>query len=497
MADRSVDDEKISLLVSQLKNEGWEQISDDTVESRKSFVHSQNQWLFSIETLKHKKENLCWISSRKNLAIRYNLFQIPQIVVSQIPEPLSLPDIHSDFKVLQLLLRCGTNADFKEISIINTDLSIFQIFSKYSHQLEQLSWRLCSETHADTFHASSWSYKETNCVYHLMLGINLLDANGDHLVTIFVDDTAQNYYPYFSIQTIPQQSKTKSIPAELVQKLAEVFQENTASIEFVPENLIPEYMSMPLPPSSEVIGSVFTGDGAIKVFTNFPLTAWQSRSYITENLQALGWEACPIPLMSGKGFIDSGFDSFFPRYFFWPNIEKGEKQISIRTFPLSRQWTDVEIEYGSKTFESVSNDEFNSWKEMFLEYPVLPSLNPHDNSFVEILGESLDHGLYCSKAHVQSALDIEILIAHYTEQLANSVSWNKISDARSKHLFTSTWNAKDSKNRIWTGILSLAGIEKNSENYLMQFIAFQGNKQQSKKQSYFRRLTKKLTAALS
>lgn len=497
LEERSRDSKNKILVISDyLKNNGWIEASYENSKSRKGLVNSKIQWLFSIEILQNNEETLYWISLRKNLPAGLHLFRHPQIVSSEFSEVLSLPSISLDFKFSQQLLRKPqTESDALEMSILKTDLSVLELSIKYTHQLDQLGWKLCHNTNTDTFHASSWVNKiGDNIIYHLMLGINSLGVNNEYIVTISIRDVTWNNYPDFLTQAATPKSKIQSIPAEIFQKIVKIFQKDPVSVEFVSENFTNEHMPLQLPPGSEVIGIALIENKAIKVFANFPLNGLQSFSYITESFQALGWEPLLIvPFRSGKGFIDSGFDFAIPRFFFWPSMENGEKQISIRTFPLSNQWTDVEIDYRPKVFETAPcDDELNSFREMYLEYPILPSLQPHEDSFVQCTGEFLDHGLFYSKADLIFDSNIEILIEHYTKQLSSSGEWTEISNAREQYLFVSTWSGKDSKDRRWFGVFSLAGIEENLQNYLLQFTAFQVNKPKVENQGFFNKLMGKL-----
>jgi hypothetical protein len=475
-------EESFSLLLDQLRNDQWIEISNDEMESRKSFFDPKNKWLFSIKAFKDE-ETLYWLSLRKYTSSDFNVFQVPQILQPETQNALLLPNTDFDFKFSSRTIHdSATNVSLNNISILKTDLSILQLSLEYNHQLYQSGWRLSCETATDFFHTSKWIHKlQDNDIQCLILGINSLDINDDYIVTIFINSINRNNYACFLNQVDTSQSKVESISTELVQKIAKIVREDMASIEFVPENIISEYMPMPLPSNSEVIGSALIDDRAIKVFANFPLSGLQSYSYVTEAFQSLGWEPLSVPFRSGKGFIDSGFDFRLPRFFFWPNAENGQRQISIRTFPLSSQWTDVEIDCRPKIFETVPHD-FNELSSMYLDYPIIPSFEPQGSSFTENTGEALNHGLYYSQARVQSAAEIEVLIAHYTEQLSNSDAWGAISNSRNERLFTSIWSAEDSQNRIWTGIFSLTGIEEDLQGYLLQFIALDNNQSENGKQ---------------
>jgi hypothetical protein len=481
---------KILLFFDYLRNNGWIEVGDESSQSRRNFVDSKSQCLFSIETLDEEK-TLYWITSRKNLPVRLSLFQHPQIPVPGFSDVLSPPNINFDFKYSQQLLhKVATEADFLEMSILKTDLSVLQLSSKYIYQLEQLKWKPCHSTSNDTFHASNWTCNiGDNVLHHLTLCINSLGVNDECMVTMSVRDITWNSYLCFLTQSATPQSKVESISTELLQKIVRVFQEDAVSLKFAPENAISEYLPVKFPPSSEVIGSALIDNKAIKIFANFPLNGLRSSSYITEGFQALGWEPLSIaPFRSGKGFIDSGFDFSFPKFFFWPSAENGEKQISIRTFPLSGQWTDVEIDCRPKIFETVPCDELNSSREIYLKYPILPSLEPYEDSFVECTSEFLDRELFFSQAHLQSTSGIENLIEHYKIQLSTSGEWEEILSARDNRLFVSNWSAKDSENRVWSGIFLLADMEESSQNYLLQFTAFQNNKQRIKKQGFFNKI---------
>lgn len=482
---------KTLLFLDYLRNNGWMEVSEESLPSRKTFVDSENQSLFSIETVQDEDKTLYWISSRNNLPVRLSLFRHPQIAAPESYNVLSPPNIHFDFNYSQQLLhKVATESDFLEMSIFKTDLSILHLSSKYTDQLQSLKWKLCHSTDNDTLHASSWTCNiGGNVFHHLLLCINLLGVNDECIVTMSVRDITWNSYPSLLIQAATPQSKVESIPTELLQKIVGVFQEDTISIKFDSGNVMEEYLPMKLPSGSEVIGSILIDNKAIKIFANFPLNGLQSFSYITESFQALGWESSSvIPFKSGKGFIDSGFDFSFPRFFFWPSAENGEKQISIRTFPLSREWTDVEIDCRPKVFETAPCDELNSSREIYFEYPFLPSLQPYEGSFVECTSEFLEHGLFFSQAHLQSTSDIENLILHYKAQLSSSSEWEEISSARDNHLFVSNWSAKDSKNRTWLGIFLLTDIQESSQDYLLQFTAFQFNRQNIKKQGFFNKI---------
>ncbi|NJK52199.1 MAG: hypothetical protein HC936_04050 [Leptolyngbyaceae cyanobacterium SU_3_3] len=487
---------KTLLFLDYLRSNGWIEVSDQSSQSRRSFVDSKSQCLFSIKILVlvlDEEKTLYWITSRKNLPVRLNLFQNPQIAVQGFSNVLLPPNIHFDFKYSQQSLhKVATEAEFLEMSILKTDLSVLQLSSKYSYQLGQLRWKLCHSTNNDAFYASNWTYNiGDNIFHHLTLSINSLDVNDEYMVTMSIHDITWNNYLYFLTQAAVPQSKaeSESIPTDLLQKIVGVFQEDAVSFKLAPENVINEYLPVNLPSGTEVIGSTLIDNKAIKIFANLPLDGLRSSSYITESFQALGWEPLSIvPFMSGKGFIDSGFNFSFPRFFFWPNAENGEKQISIRTFPLSGQWTDVEIDCGSKVFETVPCDELNSSREIYLEYPVLPSLQPYEDSFVECTSEFLDRGLFFSQAHLQSTSDIENLIAHYKIQLSTSGEWDEVLSVRDNRLFVSNWSAKDSENRMWLGIFLLADMEENSQDYLLQFTAFQKNKQKIKKQGFFNKI---------
>jgi hypothetical protein len=480
---------KILLFSDYLRNNGWTEVSESS-QSRKSFT-SKSQCLFTIEVLKYEDKTLYWITSRKNLPVRLSLFQNPQIAVPGFSDVLSPPDIHFDFKYSQKLLhKVATEADFLEISILKTYLSVIQLSSKYTYQLEQLKWDLCHSTSNDNFHVSNWTYNVgDNVCHHLNLCINSLDANDECLVMMSTRDVTWNNYLHFLTQAAIPLSKAESISTELFQTIIGVFQEDTVSLKSAPENVMHEYLPVKFPPGSEVIGSTLIDNKAIKIFVNFPLNGLQSSSYITENFQALGWEPLSVaPFRSEKGFIDSGFDFSFPRFFFWPSAENGEKQISIRTFPLPGQWTDVEIDCRPKIFETIPHDELNLSREIFLEYPILPSLQPYKDSFVECTNEFLDHGLFFSEAHLQSTSDIENLIVHYTKQLSTSGEWEEVLSTRDNRLFVSNWSAKDRENRTWLGIFLLVDMEKSSQDYLLQFIVFQNNKQKHRKQSFFNKI---------
>jgi hypothetical protein len=482
---------KVLLFLDYLRNNGWMEVSDESSQSRRSFVDSKSQCLFSIEILQYEDKTLYWITSRKNLPVRLSLFQHPQIPVPRFSDVLSPPNINFDFKYSQQSLhKAATEADFLEMSILKSGLSVLQLSSKYIYQLEQLKWKLCHNTSNDTFHASNWTCNiGDNVLHHLTLCINSLGVNDECMVTMSVRDITFDNYLCFLTQSATPQSKVESISTELLQKIVGVFQEDAVSLKFAPENPISEYLPVKFPPGSEVIGSTLIDNKAIKIFANFPLNGLRSSSYITESFQALGWEPLSIvPFRSGKGFIDSGFDFSFPRFFFCKSAENGEKQISIRTFPLSGQWTDVEIDCRPKIFETVPCDELNSSREIYLEYPILPSLQPYEDSFVECTSEFLDRELFFSQAHLQSTSDIENLIAHYKIQLSTSGEWEEILSARDNRLFVSNWRVKDSENRTWSGIFLLADMEDSSQDYLLQFTAFQTNKQKVKKQGFFNRI---------
>jgi hypothetical protein len=155
---------------------------------------------------------------------------------------------------------------------------------------------------------------------------------------------------------------------------------------------------------------------------------------------------------------------------------------------LSREWTDVEIDCGAKIFETVPCDELNSSREIYFEYPILPSLQPYEDSFVECTSEFIEHGLFFSQAHLQSTSDIENLISHYRAQISSSSEWEEISSTRNSRLFVSNWSAKDSKNRTWLGIFLLADMKESSQDYLLQFTALQPNKQNIKQQGFFNKI---------
>jgi hypothetical protein len=481
---------KILLFFDYLRNNGWIEVGDESSQSRRYFVNSKSQHLFSIETLNGEK-TLYWITSRKNLPAKLSLFQNPQIPIPGFPDVLSPPNISLDFKYSQQSLhKVATEADFLEISILKTGLSLLQLSSKYTYQLEQLKWKLCHSASNDTFYASNWTCNiGDNVLHHLTLCISSSCVNDEFMVTMSVRDITWNNYLYFLTQAATLQSKVESTSVELLQKIVGVFQENAVSVKLAPENVINEYLPIKLPTGSEVIGSTLIDNKAIKIFVNFPLNGLRSSSYITESFQDLGWEPLSIvPFRSGKGFIDSGFDFLFPRFFFWPSAENGEKQISIRTFPLSGQWTDVEIDCRPKVFETVPCDELNSSREIYLEYPILPSLQPYEDSFVEGTSEFLDHGLFFSQAHLQSTSDIENLIRHYKAQLSTSGEWEEVLSARDNRLSVSDWSAKDSENRTWLGTFLLVDMEESSQDYLLQFTVFQTNKQKIKKQGFFNKI---------
>jgi hypothetical protein len=473
---------KVLLFSDSLRNNGWTEVSDESSQSRRSFFDSESQRLFSMKIVKDEEKTLYWITLRKNTPVRLSLFQHPQIPISEFSDVLSSPNINFDFKYSQQLLhKVATEADFLEISILKTDLSVLQLSLKYTYQLEQLKWKPCHSTNNDTFHASNWICNiGDNVLHHLTLCINSSGVNDECMVTMSVRDITWNSYLYFLTQSATPQRKFESMPSELIQKIAGVFQEDTVSLEFASENAISEYFPVEFPPGSEVIGSTLINNKAIKIFANFPLNGLRSSSYITEGFKALGWEPLSIvPFRSRKGFIDSGFDFSFPRFFFWPSAENGEKQISIRTFPLPGQWTDVEIDCRPKVFETIPCDDLNSSREIYLEYPILPSLQPYEDSFVECTGEFLDHELFFSQAHLQSTSEIENLISHYKIQLSTSGEWEEILSARDNRLFFSNWSAKDSENRMWLGLFLLVDMGESSQDYLLQFIAFQNSKQKN------------------
>ena len=479
---------KVLSFLDYLRNNGLMEISNESSPSRKTFVDSENQSLFSIETLQDEKKTLYWISSRNNLPVRLSLFRHPQIASPELSNILSPPYIHLDSNYSQHSLhKVATEADFLDMNIFDTDLSILQLSSKYTDKLQSLKWKLCHSTNNDTLHASNWTCNiGGNVFHHLLLCINSLGVNDECMVTVSIRDITWNGYPHLLRQAATPQSKVESIPTELLQKIVEVFEEDTISLKFDSGNVMEEYLPIKLPPGSEIIGSTLIDNKAIKIFINFPLNGLQSFSYITESFQALGWKTLSkVPFRSGKGFIDSGFDFSFPRFFFWPSAENGEKQISIRTFPLSREWTDVEIDCRPKVFETAPCDELNSSREIYSEYPILPSLQPYEDSFVECTSEFFERELFFSQAHLQSTSDIENLISHYKAQLSSSSGWEEILSTRDNRLFVSNWSAKDGKNRTWSGIFLLADMEESSQDYLLQFTAFQPNKQNIKKQGFF------------
>jgi hypothetical protein len=308
---------KILSFLDYLRNNGWMEVSDEGSPSRKSFVDSENQSLFSIKILDEKK-TLYWISSRNNLPVRLSLFRHPQIAAPGFSNVLSPPNIHFDFNYSQQsLYKVATEDDFLEMSIFKTDLSVLQLSSRYTDQLKSLRWKLCHSNDNDTLHASNWTCEiGGNVFHHLLLCINSLGVNDECMVTMSLRDITWNGYIHFLMQADTPQNKAESMPTELLQKIVEVFQEDTIHIKFDSENVMEEYLPMKLPSGSEVIGSALVDNKAIKIFANFPLNGLQSSSYITESFQALGREPLSIvPFRSGKGFIDSGFDFSFPRFF--------------------------------------------------------------------------------------------------------------------------------------------------------------------------------------
>ena len=114
--------------------------------------------------------------------------------------------------------------------------------------------------------------------------------------------------------------------------------------------------------------------------------------------------------------------------------------------------------------------------------------NAYDNYFVEHTNEFFDHGVFFSQIHLQSISDIEELILHYQRQLSTSNEWEEILSTRNNRLFTSNWKAKDSENRTWLGTFLLTDIEENSQDYMLQFTAFQTDQPKIKKQGFFNRL---------
>jgi hypothetical protein len=480
-----------SSFLDHLRNSGWVEVEGENSQSRRSFTDSESQRLFSIKRLDGEK-TLYWITSRKKLPVRLGAFKYPQINIPESYDVLSPPNIKFDFKCSQQSLhKVSTEADSLEVIILQTDLSISQLSAKYTDQLEQMKWEICHVASNNISHASNWICTiGENTSNHLTLSISSLDAHDKFMVTLSVQNVSWSNYLYPLVQpSNALQRNFESISTDLLQKIIKVFQEDVISLDLTSENDVGEHLPIELPSGSIFVGSALINSETTKIFTDFPLNGLQSSSHIMESFKALRWEPLSVlPFRSGKGFIDSGFNFAFPNFFFLSSVENGDKQISVRTFPLLGQWTDVEIDYGPKTFEVASVNELDSLRETYLEYPFLPSFQPYEDSLVEHTNEFLNHGLFFSQAHLQSTSDIETLIAHYKMQLSISGEWEEISSSRDHRLFVSDWTAKDRDNKIWSGTFLLADTKKNSQDYLLQFIAFQHDKQKSKKQSFFERI---------
>lgn len=483
--------DKFSSFLDHLRSNGWVEIEGKSSQSRRSFIDSENQRLFSIKRLDGEK-TLYWITSRKKMPVRLGLLKHPQIHISESCDVLSPPNINFDFKCSQQSLhKVTTETDFLEVSILKTDLSMSQLSTKYTDQLEQMKWEICHVVSNNISYASNWTCTvRENTSYHLTLCISSLGAHDKFMVTLSVQDVSWSNHLYPSMQSSDAlRSNFESISTDLLQKIIKVFQEDVVSLDLIPKDDVDRYLPINLPSDSTFIGGTLINSETVKIFADLPLNGLQSFSYITESFEALGWEPVSIlPFRSGKGFIDSGFNFAFPNFFFLSSVENGDKQISVRTFPLLGQRTDVELDCGPRIFETVPGSELSSLREMYLEYPFLPSFQPYEDSLVERTNEFLNHELFFSQAHLQSTSDIETLIAHYKTQLSVSGEWEEMSSTRDHRLFVSNWTAKDRENRIWLGTFLLADTKKNSQDYFLQFIAFQRDKQKSKKQNFLERI---------
>ena len=470
--------------VNQLKTSGWIQIfkeDDDENEQLSSFIKSSynnkeiifmncisNFFLLISPSNSHGKNDLYHISIETDLRTARAKYGVPKRQIQNLTDPLPIIKLSNiSANSTKILHRSSTEAEYRELSVVNTALSSSNLFKECTTQISSAGWTLAYQSGSSSAYLSSWLVKRADIPrYQLILTIKKINDGKDYFVSLLIERMGENYYPHLLIQSRQAIRMSERLSTEFIETMLMAMPAPTAISQLTFSSEQPTLLSIPLPIDAEVVGSAIPQEDRIWIFVNFRLSAPQVHRYFQDHLETIGWKSYPLPLKkTGRGIIDSGFEYKFPKIFLSP--QEHNQQILVRTFSTSVEATDVEIVIEPQEVMTLPANYSNQLTKQFDEHSFLPSLQPHINSLTETISERLDTGLYISTGYIHTSSDLTEIEEHYVNQLLQE-RWLNLTRDSDDQAFLSSWEKDVGDNESWYCLLSLVGVAERINDYSVQ-----------------------------
>jgi hypothetical protein len=232
----------------------------------------------------------------------------------------------------------------------------------------------------------------------------------------------------------------------------------------LPENMP---VKLPIPPTSQILGSTVSDKGNIQVVLDIPQSVEQVTDFYKNQLQKSGWKQPKNPYRSG--FMTTR--SEFGRYANFCNdtiklmslqLNITESKVTPTTVSLYLNKINEEDKYNNPCKASSIIDIY----ENKVQFPVLI---PPENA--EVSEKERDYSSNDSSLIIETKLDSKTLANHYIQQLEKS-GWKRIDSGYSNSYTWSTWTFKDETGKNWQGVMSFTRTEGKTNHYFANLKAF-------------------------